>query len=183
MVNERQLLHEYKINGNIDALQSLVVMHKGFVHFVVKKYHRYDSNNFDDMVQEGLLGLIHAINKYDLQYETKLISYAVYWIKYYISKYLKFQYRYTAVDTEDEWEDCKPSPEIQVATSMLHEKIDEAAYKVLQDADGREKDIFNARYREAQEVSFEELGERHKISRQRAHAISSRTIDKIRKEL
>ena len=181
-MTEQQLLIDYKIHGNIDALQSLVMMHKGFVHYMVNKY-RPTSNNYDDLVQEGILGLIHAINKFDINRPVKLISYAKWWIRAYISMYLKSQNKYTAVNFEDEWIDDRPSPERQVAKSRLHEKIDEAAYKVLRDADSREREIFEARYREAEEVPFQELGDRYGISRQRVHEISTRTIDKIREEL
>jgi RNA polymerase sigma-32 factor len=181
-MTEQQILTDYKINGNINALQALVTMHQGFVHSMVSK-HRPTSNNYEDLVQEGTLGLIHAINKFDINRPIKLISYAVYWIRHYIARYLKSQNKYTAVNFEDEWIDDHPSPELQVVKNRLHEKIDEAAYIVLRDADSREKEIFEARYREAEEVSFRELGERYGISRQRAKQISSKTIDKIRMEL
>jgi RNA polymerase primary sigma factor len=41
---------------------------------------------FDDMVSEGVMGLMHAIETFDHTKGIKFITYAVYWIKYYIMK-------------------------------------------------------------------------------------------------
>jgi RNA polymerase primary sigma factor len=179
-VNERQLLHDYKINGNVASLQSLVLLHTPFVKFVAKRYWVSD-NDYKDLIQEGILGLIQAINKFDLNRPNKLITYAVYWIRMYISRYLRSQYKYTAVDFGDELEYNGPSPETEAIKSGLHDRINEAAYEVRECADSREKEIFAARYRMDKVISFQELGERYGITRQRACVISNGTIDKIRK--
>lgn len=182
-MNERQLLIDYKANGNVAALQTLVTMHQGFVRRVAKGF-GYDPNTSDDIFQEGILGLIHAINKYDLKYDVKLISYGTFWIRYYISRYLKATNKYVVVTTLGINATYPgPSPEDMALRGVLHDRIDEAVDKVLASVDSREKDIFNARYRESKETSFRELGSRHGITRQRAHEISVSTLDKIRKAL
>lgn len=181
-MTERELLHRYKTSGDVHALQALVLMHRPFVKFVANKY-RHDPDNYADMVQEGILGLIHAINKFDLNRPVKLISYAVYWIREYISAYLRFQYKVTPIEFTDSLEDQSAGPEDLAIVGDLHHRVQEATHKVLSTADTREIEIFEARYKQVEEVSFAELGKRYGISRQRAHEISNITLDKIRKNL
>jgi len=58
--------------------------------FVVKIAHEYRSYGFKlaDLIQEGNVGLIHAVKKFDPYKGYRLISYAVWWIRAYIQNYL-----------------------------------------------------------------------------------------------
>ncbi len=58
--------------------------------FVVKIAHEYRNYGFKlaDLIQEGNIGLIHAVKKFDPYKGYRLISYAVWWIRAYIQNYL-----------------------------------------------------------------------------------------------
>lgn len=75
---ERVLLEQMQ-NGDIEARDLLIKSNLKLVVSIAKKY----LNNglpLDDLIQEGTLGLISALEKYDSGYETRLSTYAKYWI-------------------------------------------------------------------------------------------------------
>jgi len=78
------LLKKY---NNVDAAEKLIVSN---LRFVVKIAHEYRSYGFKlaDLIQEGNVGLIHAVKKFDPYKGYRLISYAVWWIRAYIQNYL-----------------------------------------------------------------------------------------------
>jgi RNA polymerase sigma-32 factor len=73
--------------GDVDAAEKLIVSN---LRFVVKIAHEYRSYGFSlaDLIQEGNVGLIHAVKKFDPYKGYRLISYAVWWIRAYIQNYL-----------------------------------------------------------------------------------------------
>ena len=66
--------------GDAGALQTLVKAHLGFVVSVAGEY-RSSGLPFEDLVNEGNLGLIRATERFDLTKGTKFITYAVWWIR------------------------------------------------------------------------------------------------------
>jgi RNA polymerase sigma-32 factor len=71
----------------VEAAEKLIVSN---LRFVVKIAHEYRSYGFKlaDLIQEGNVGLIHAVKKFDPYKGYRLISYAVWWIRAYIQNYL-----------------------------------------------------------------------------------------------
>lgn len=81
---ERELIRRAQ-NGDEDAFNTLVKKNSGLVATVAKKY----TNNgipLDDLIQEGRLGLVKAINYFDLNIDGKLSTYAIWWIKQKIER-------------------------------------------------------------------------------------------------
>ncbi len=76
-----------KKDNDMEAAEKLIVSN---LRFVVKIAHEYRSYGFklSDLVQEGNIGLIHAVKKFDPEKGYRLISYAVWWIRAYIQNYL-----------------------------------------------------------------------------------------------
>ena len=130
---ERQMLIDWRVNGNNNALQYLIINNTPFVHYIAKKY--YHPNTYDDIVQEGILGLIHAINKFDLSCNHKLVTYAKWHITDYIQRYLRTVWRETPLAYTDELITAEfPSPETFYLKSELDNRIDNAIIKVLSHA-------------------------------------------------
>jgi RNA polymerase sigma-32 factor len=73
--------------GDKDAGQALVTANLRLVVKIAGSYRSYGAG-FADLVQEGNLGLIAAVKKFDPERGVRLISYAVYWIKATIRAYL-----------------------------------------------------------------------------------------------
>jgi len=84
---EFRLAVQLKKYGNVDAAEKLIVSN---LRFVVKIAHEYRNYGFKlaDLIQEGNVGLIHAVKKFDPYKGYRLISYAVWWIRAYIQNYL-----------------------------------------------------------------------------------------------
>jgi len=84
---EFKLAVQLKKYGDVEAAEKLIVSN---LRFVVKIAHEYRSYGFTlaDLIQEGNVGLIHAVKKFDPYKGYRLISYAVWWIRAYIQNYL-----------------------------------------------------------------------------------------------
>jgi RNA polymerase sigma-32 factor len=84
---EFKLAVRLKKHNDVAAAEKLIVSN---LRFVVKIAHEYRSYGFKlaDLIQEGNIGLIHAVKKFDPYKGYRLISYAVWWIRAYIQNYL-----------------------------------------------------------------------------------------------
>jgi len=84
---ELKLAMKLKESNNEEAAKKLIVSN---LRFVVKIAYEYRNYGFKlaDLIQEGNIGLIHAVTKFDPDRGYRLISYAVWWIRAYIQNYL-----------------------------------------------------------------------------------------------
>ena len=84
---EFKLAVRLKKHNDMAAAEKLIVSN---LRFVVKIAHEYRNYGFKlaDLIQEGNIGLIHAVKKFDPYKGYRLISYAVWWIRAYIQNYL-----------------------------------------------------------------------------------------------
>jgi RNA polymerase sigma-32 factor len=84
---EFELAVRLKKYNDVAAAEKLIVSN---LRFVVKIAHEYRNYGFKlaDLIQEGNIGLIHAVKKFDPYRGYRLISYAVWWIRAYIQNYL-----------------------------------------------------------------------------------------------
>jgi RNA polymerase sigma-32 factor len=84
---EQRLAREYASGGDTRAAHKLVTAN---LRFVVKVAYEYRSYGFRmaDLIQEGNIGLMKAVQKFDADKGIRLISYAVWWIRAYIQNYI-----------------------------------------------------------------------------------------------
>ncbi|MEN6621916.1 MAG: RNA polymerase sigma factor RpoH [Smithella sp.] len=84
---EFRLAVRLKKHNDMAAAETLIVSN---LRFVVKIAHEYRNYGFKlaDLIQEGNIGLIHAVKKFDPYKGYRLISYAVWWIRAYIQNYI-----------------------------------------------------------------------------------------------
>jgi RNA polymerase sigma-32 factor len=78
---------DWKKNGKMEAAEKLVVSNLRFVVKIAHEYRNYGVK-LADLIQEGNIGLMHAIKKFDPYKGYRLISYAVWWIRAYIQNYI-----------------------------------------------------------------------------------------------
>ena len=73
-------------NGDMQALQDLIVKNRGLILKYANRYDKIYNHNLDieDLEQEGTLGMMKAVEDFDLSKGTQFSTYAVYWIKQYI---------------------------------------------------------------------------------------------------
>lgn len=84
---EYALAVRFREEGDQSAAEKLVTSNLRFVVKIAAEYARFGSKLID-LVQEGNVGLMHAVREYNPYRGVRLISYAVWWIRGYIKEYL-----------------------------------------------------------------------------------------------
>jgi RNA polymerase sigma-32 factor len=84
---EQRLARLYRKSSNLRAAHVLVTSNLRFVMKVAYEYRSYGLK-MADLIQEGNLGLIKAVEKFDPEKDIRLISYAVWWIRAYVQNYI-----------------------------------------------------------------------------------------------
>ena len=84
---ERELARAYRKTGDRRAYDLLVTSNLRFVVQIARNHISY-GRRMADMVQEGNLGLLRAVERYDPDKDIRLVSYAVWWIRAHIQSYI-----------------------------------------------------------------------------------------------
>ena len=84
---EHELAVRWTKHGDVEAARRLALSNLRLVVKIAMEYRRAWANTLD-LIQEGNLGLLQAVQRFDPYAGTKLASYAAYWIRAYILKYL-----------------------------------------------------------------------------------------------
>lgn len=84
---EFELATRFQHEGDLDAAHRLVCANLRFVVKVALEYRGYGLRLLD-LVQEGNIGLMQAVRKFDPERGLRLITYAVWWIRAYIQNYI-----------------------------------------------------------------------------------------------
>lgn len=95
---EQDLARRYRETGDRDALFRLITANLMMVVHVASTFRR-TARNLLDLVQEGNLGLLQAIEKFDPEMGVRLPTYAAWWVRAYIIKYLLDNARMVRVGT------------------------------------------------------------------------------------
>lgn len=77
---DRELIHDWKENGDVNARNRLINAHMRMVAAEAMKF-KSASHSLNDLIQEGTLGLLHGLDKFDLSYDNKFSTYARWWVK------------------------------------------------------------------------------------------------------
>jgi RNA polymerase sigma-32 factor len=95
---EHEIAVRYRETGDVDAAYRLVASN---LRLVVKIAHEYRRTAFQllDLVQEGNMGLMQAVKKYDPWKGVKLSSYAAWWIRAYIIRFIMENWRMVKLGT------------------------------------------------------------------------------------
>ncbi len=81
------LIKNFKNRNDINAIKKLIESNLNYIIKIAKKYSGYEVMT-KDLIQEGAIGLIKAIKKFDSKRKVRLISFAIYWIKSEIHEYI-----------------------------------------------------------------------------------------------
>jgi len=85
-------------NGDLDAAGRLVLSHLRLVVSISRKYLGYGLPH-GDLIQEGNVGLMKAVKRFDPDHGVRLVSYAMHWIKAEIHEYILKNWRMVKVAT------------------------------------------------------------------------------------
>lgn len=95
---EQALAIRYRETGDAKAAEMLVTSNLRFVVKIAAEYSRFGAKLID-LVQEGNVGLMHAVREFNPYKGVRLITYAVWWIRGYIQEYLMRQYSLVRIGT------------------------------------------------------------------------------------
>lgn len=84
---EHELAVRYRRNGDLDSAHHLVCANLRFVVKVAREHRAYGLKLLD-LIQEGNIGLMMAVKKYDPERGVRLITYAVWWIRAYMQNFI-----------------------------------------------------------------------------------------------
>ncbi|WP_370456278.1 RNA polymerase sigma factor RpoH [Salinisphaera sp. Q1T1-3] len=96
--DEQQLARRLRDEGDIQAAQKLILSNLRFVVHVARGYSGYGLP-LADLVQEGNIGLMKAVKRFDPDVGVRLISFAVHWIRAEIHEYILRNWRIVKVAT------------------------------------------------------------------------------------
>ncbi|SEP40582.1 RNA polymerase sigma factor RpoH [Nitrosovibrio sp. Nv6] len=95
---EIRLARSLKNEGNIDAARQLVLSHLRVVVAIARGYKGYGLPQAD-LIQEGNIGLMKAVKRYDPERGVRLVSFAVHWIKAEIHEFILRNWRLVKIAT------------------------------------------------------------------------------------
>ena len=96
--DEHELATRYRRDDDLDAARQLVLSHLRFVVHIARGYHGYGLP-LGDLVQEGNVGLMKAVKRFDPAVGVRLVSFAVHWIRAEIHEYVLRNWRLVKIAT------------------------------------------------------------------------------------
>jgi len=193
---------EYELSGRArkgdeEARRMLAVSNLAFVVAVAKKFANRGAR-LDDLIQEGNVGLMKAIEHFDSKKNVRFATYAVWWIRAYITRYLKDNRSQVrggeterqsmsdfsldaSVDEEgettflDRLEDPGRGPQDEIILNQQDANVQEALAKVRKRIGDLGWDILQERLTQDKPRTLEELGARWGVSRERVRQVELKT--------
>jgi RNA polymerase sigma-32 factor len=95
---ELQLIHDFQKTGNRDAAIKLILSNLRVGVAIAREYMHAGADMLD-LIQEGNVGLMQAIRKFDPSKGVRFYSYAAWWVRAYILRYLLNNYRLVKIGT------------------------------------------------------------------------------------
>lgn len=183
--------------GDADAREALVRIHLPLVLSVARRYQRTNLA-FDDLIQEGTLGVVQAIEHFDASKGTRFFSYAMWWVRAYIGRYAKAQRSQVrggwaeragggdvSLDAEISGEieterianlaDEGPGAEDTLMRAELSSEVNSALAAAQRRIGKVGWDVLHARMVQEEPLTLEQIGLRWGVSRERVRQIELKT--------
>jgi RNA polymerase sigma-32 factor len=95
---ERALARRFRDDGDLDAARQLVLANLRFVVHIARGYQGYGLP-LPDLIQEGNIGLMKAVKRYDPEVGVRLVSFAVHWIRAEMHEFIIQNWRIVKIAT------------------------------------------------------------------------------------
>ena len=197
MEDERVLLKHWQVSKDQCALESLVLSHARIVFYWARKLSD-DQTEREDLVSEGILGLIHAADLFDLDRDVRFSTYARWWVKN-ATMTARDQLRAVvetpagiqnstqhSIDDDDSFASLAsddPNPEetvIAQSTQNLLRNCLQDAMTVLEDTD---RDVLYSRALKQPPESIQSLAARLGINSTKLRQVERRAMSRLKFEL
>jgi RNA polymerase sigma-32 factor len=96
--DERAIAERFRSEGDLQAARELVLSHLRFVVHIARGYSGYGLP-MGDLIQEGNVGLMKAVKRFDPSLNVRLVSFAVHWIRAEIHEYVLRNWRLVKIAT------------------------------------------------------------------------------------
>ncbi len=151
---EYDLAIELYENGSLSAAKKLVMSHMRFVAFIAHGYKGYGLEQAD-LIQEGTIGLMKAVKRFNPHKKVRLSSFAVYWIRAEIHEYIFKNWKIVKVATTKAQR--KLFFKLKQAKSNIFQSLtNEQAKVIATDLGVKEKDVIEMETRlQLNDVAFE----------------------------
>ncbi len=151
---EYALAIELYENHNLDAAQKLVLSHMRFVAFIAHGYKGYGLEQAD-LIQEGTIGLMKAVKRFNPNKQVRLASFAVYWIRAEIHEFVFKNWKIVKVATTKAQR--KLFFKLKQAKAQIYQSLtNDQADKIADDLGVRRKDVLEMESRlQFNDVAFE----------------------------
>ena len=200
---EKRLLKQVR-KGNLNAKNELLEANLKFV-FDIAKHYTGRGIPISDLISEGNMGLLKAVDKFDEEQDVKFISYAVWWIRQSIISSINKRKLLNMVemdstqsndtiiernisDEEDEivYRNDKffsNENEENIAETSQNQK--EIITRLLNVLNAREKEIIENYYglNDCKELTLAEIGEKFNLSSERVRQINNKSLKKLRTKI
>jgi len=151
---EYELAIELYENGNLSAAKKLVLAHMRFVAFIAHGYKGYGLEQAD-LIQEGTIGLMKAVKRFNPHRKVRLSSFAVYWIRAEIHEYIFKNWKIVKVATTKAQR--KLFFKLRQAKSHIYQSLtSDQAEEIATNLGVRKKDVIEMESRlQLSDVAFE----------------------------
>jgi RNA polymerase sigma-32 factor len=197
---EQSLAEAYRRRGDAAAAHRLVTANLRFVVVVARRY-TAGTTRLADLIQEGNVGLMEAVKRFDPSRGVRLVTYASWWIRAYMRQHLlrtASLVRTAPGATREGLEGDLPldgtgddfgqlfaladdasSPEAGLAVAQEREVVRRRVAEALACLDERERFLVGARLMADEPLSLREVGLRFGCSQERVHQLQARARRKL----
>ena len=199
---ERRLLKKCK-KGNLKAKNEILEANLRFV-FDIAKHYTGRGVPISELISDGNMGLLRAIDKFDESKNVKFISYAVWWIRQAMLESIKKKNAINFVEIEpntdndsyidkrlieDDEDDTSFNKELSNENDEKSKEISENQRNIITNIIGtlsdRERDIIENYYglNSSKELTLSEIGKKYNLSSERVRQIKLNAIRKLRSKI
>lgn len=191
---EYELWRKYKYEGDLNARDTLISANLKFVASIAKQY-QGRGLSYADLVAEGNMGLIRALDKFDGERGYKIISYSVWWIRQSILEALSKRNASNGEDLPNDYEKPLATDDDDYKTEMgdeayLNDGIEpnreieraEAIKFLMEYLNQRERNIITKYYGldGNKPKTLEEIGMEYGLTKERIRQIKNTSFKKMR---
>jgi len=180
--------HTFTIRTGADR-DALAIENHGLVVTYASRYSRYQALSFDDLIQEGWIGLIRACELYDASKGYTFATYAVRWIRCYMQRAI-IRYRRQLQATieadmrnDEGWSPLAVARSSEAASRPMDalEERDSVAHLMEQSLTPRQRQIITARFGLDAEppMTRRAIATRFGVSQQRIASIEAKALNRL----
>lgn len=200
---ERELIMKAK-SGDVDAQNEILTANLRFVFNIASRY-KGNGAAISDLISEGNMGLIKAIQKFNPERDVKFISYAVWWVRNSMQEFIKKRQMHLKMEKEEDTlntivcekrlidnnDEVITKKDVVMSNERDEEKREnDKSHKLIVDKilsvlSDRERYIIEEYYGigDKKEKNLEEIGIELNITRERVRQIKKSAINKLRTEI